>query len=637
MDDAPRPQESDASEAGEALPLASEASDEARPSWTAPLIGAATGAAGGALGFTLAVGGGVLGGVAALAAGGALVTVSRAWRHNSGEAVEMEGEEVQVTNVQVTNVPQEAIANDPNGSNGSNDLRQNQSHQSQHGESQSYAEGLLMERSLMERLRLLQQLHNRRDEASLQQMCATEGLAWLGANSMGCFVRRHGEQSEVFFLGSEADFQSRPEEFTSCWLHTNAHIQLQPLDAAICHDMIPGAHVHTGFQSSYLSIADELLGALREATGPLCIVGYSLGGALGTLAALQLCCRGFTQIDLITFGSPRVGNESFRDCFTERCLRPNYVRMARYVNTLDIVPHVPFNPEDVDSTRQGQLWRRVEEALTIPQQQLTGGSSSDHGNYVHVVPPTVLDGLSSSVAGVVSRLASIAAESERLRMAAAVPIEIVAEHGLSKYVCTLQEASRPAWLCLSNRLLAAGSPMHNALLEFQARRVQNSVAVNPSWGIAMASGAAEATSAGIAGLLLPQLLSSAVCRGLLLCGTKSQPSVRTLARTHSGDSQAGCGSSRAAVFVSYHLYPFVFVRMLFYLPAYLYGRLSVGLATYLYLSITCLSICLSTCLSVSLFIFLTPASDLIEFLSHLISSYVMLPFVSASSFFSYCC
>ena len=490
----------------------------------------------------------------------------------------------------------------------------------------------------MERLRLLQQLHNRRDEASLQQMCATEGLAWLGANSMGCFVRRHGEQSEVFFLGSEADFQSRPEEFTSCWLHTNARIQLQPLDAAICHDMIPGAHVHTGFQSSYLSIADELLGALREATGPLCIVGYSLGGALGTLAALQLCCRGFTQIDLITFGSPRVGNESFRDCFTERCLRPNYVRMARYVNTLDIVPHVPFNPEDVDSTRQGQLWRRVEEALTIPQQQLTGGSSSDHGNYVHVVPPTVLDGLSSSVAGVVSRLASIAAESERLRMAAAVPIEIVAEHGLSKYVCTLQEASRPAWLCLSNRLLAAGSPMHNALLEFQARRVQNSVAVNPSWGIAMASGAAEATICGYCRFTpAPTLEFSCLCRGLLLCGTKSQPSVRTLARTHSGDSQAGCGSSRAAVFVSYHLYPFVFVRMLFYLPAYLYGRLSVGLATYLYLSITCLSICLSTCLSVSLFIFLTPASDLIEFLSHLISSYVMLPFVSASSFFSYCC
>ena len=501
MDDAPSPEEPDPVEAGEALPLASEALPEARPGWTAPLVGAVGGAIGGALGVTLVASAGVLGGVAAVAAGGALVT--RAWRNNGGEAVEMEGEEV------VTNVPEESIANDPNDSN---DLPQSQSHQSpRHRESQSYAEGLLMERSLMERLRLLQQLHNRRDEASLQQMCANEGLVWLGANSMGCFVR-HGEQSEVFFLGSEADFQSRPEEFTSCWLHTNARIQLQPLDATICHD-IPGAHVHTGFQSSYLSIADELLGALREATGPLCIVGYSLGGALGTLAALQLCCRGFTQIDLITFGSPRVGNEIFRDCFTERCLRPNYVRVARYVNTLDIVPHVPFNPEDVDSTREGQLWRRVEEALTIPQQQLTGGSSSDHGNYVHVVPPTVLDGLSSSVAGVVSRLASIAAESERLRMAAAVPIEIVAEHGLSKYVCTLQEASRPAWLCLSNRLLAAGSPMHNALLEFQARRVQNSVAVNPSnpsWGIAMASGAAEATSAGIAGLLLPQLLSSAV-------------------------------------------------------------------------------------------------------------------------------
>lgn len=207
MDDAPRPEEPDASEAGEALPLASEASDEARPSWTAPLVFAAASTAGGALGAALVLSGGVLGGVAAVAAGGALV--SGAWRHNSGEAVEMEGEEVQVTNVQVTNVPQEAIANDPNDPNGSTDLPQNQSHQSpRHGESQSYAEGLLMERSLMERLRLLQQLHNRRDEASLQQMCATEGLAWLGANSMGCFVRRHGEQSEVFFLGSEADFRA---------------------------------------------------------------------------------------------------------------------------------------------------------------------------------------------------------------------------------------------------------------------------------------------------------------------------------------------------------------------------------------------------------------------------------------------
>ena len=266
-------------------------------------------------------------------------------------------------------------------------------------------------------------------------------------------LRQVGELREVFFLGSEADFQSRPEAFTTCWLHTNAQIQLQPLDVLICPEAtIPRGHVHTGFQTSYLSIADELLEALQESSGPVCLMGYSLGGALATLAAVHLCCSGFTQIDLITFGSPRVGNEVFRDCFTDRCVRPNYVRVARYVNTLDIVPHVPFNAEDVDSTRQGQLWRRLEEALTIPQQQLAGSSSSYGrlcacGAWNSSGRPFEQCGWSCVALG------NMAAESERLRVAAAVPLELVAEHGLNKYLSTLQEASKPAWLCLSNRLL----------------------------------------------------------------------------------------------------------------------------------------------------------------------------------------
>ena len=494
----------DAEEAVEAAPGAA---PEA-PRWAGPLAGAVAGALGGALGGAIGVTlapVSVLGGVAAVtvAASGALVT--RAFRHQ--EAPNEATDEISESRPGLVTEGADAGYQEQTVSPVIPVIPASPASPSPESPYESYADGLLGERSLMERLRLLQRLHDKRDEAGLQ-LCATEGFAWLGAGTSGCFLRQVGEQREVFFLGSEADFQSRPEAFTNCWLHTNARIQLQPLNAVICpEDTIRRGHVHTGFQNSYLSIAEELLEALHDSPGAVCVIGYSLGGALATLAALHLCCSGFTQIDLITFGSPRVGNEIFRDCFTDTCVRPSHVRVARYVNTLDIVPHVPFNPDDLDSSRQGQLWRRVEEALTIPQQQLT--SSELHGNYVHVVPGTLLDGLSSSVAGVVSRLASMAAEYERLQMAAAVPMELVAEHGLAKYISSLQEASKPAWLCLSNRILAVSSPVHNALLQLRSREA-SSVATSSTWGFAMAS--AEATSSGIvAGLLLPQLVQDQTC------------------------------------------------------------------------------------------------------------------------------
>ena len=71
--------------------------------------------------------------------------------------------------------------------------------------------------------------------------------------------------------------------------------------------------------------------------------------------------------------------------------------------------------------RQESLWRRLEAAMLLPQSRIGTG-----GNYVHalwiplaavrsvrslqVTSATVLDGLSSGLAGLVTRLASIVAE-----------------------------------------------------------------------------------------------------------------------------------------------------------------------------------------------------------------------------------
>ena len=356
----------------------------------------------------------------------------------------------------------------------------------------------------------------------------------VGAGRAVCFVRESSNgSSEVFFLGSEADFQNRPEAFAECWLQTNARFQLQPLDTSISpEENDERGHVHTGFQASYLLLADELLERLQGFSRRVCILGYSLGGALGTLAALHLSCNGFTDIDLVTFGSPRVGNEQFRSFFRDMWQR-NRMRVARYVNTLDIVPHVPFNPEDaLDSNRPGRLWRRLEEILASQQQFIAG---TEHGNYVHVTPATVLDGLSTSVAGVVSRLASLA-ESEILPMVAALPVEYIAEHALSNYLRTLEEAPRPAWLCLSNRLLDSNSPVRMALRQIPwpngSSRSLNSAS-------AMSAGAmaeATATGVGIAGLLLPQLLTSAVSAVGCYCVAQRVSHVSEQLREHTEET-----------------------------------------------------------------------------------------------------
>jgi len=42
------------------------------------------------------------------------------------------------------------------------------------------------------------------------------------------------------------------------------------------------------------------------------IVGHSLGGAVGTLFALELIKNNIIPTFLITYGSPRVGNYQFR-------------------------------------------------------------------------------------------------------------------------------------------------------------------------------------------------------------------------------------------------------------------------------------------------------------------------------------
>ena len=104
----------------------------------------------------------------------------------------------------------------------------------------------------------------------------------------------------------------------------------------------------TGFYKWHTTLNDAgLLSALESAaskfgTTKLSITGHSSGGAVATLLAFDIArgaVSGFTADSIqsvITFGSPRVGNEEFVAAHSSFGL-PSW-RVTHY---RDMVPHVP--------------------------------------------------------------------------------------------------------------------------------------------------------------------------------------------------------------------------------------------------------------------------------------------------------
>lgn len=105
-------------------------------------------------------------------------------------------------------------------------------------------------------------------------------------------------------------------------------------------NLVPnGGKVHRGFFDVYKSTRATVLYRISNlnANKQLFIVGHSLGGALATECALDLAVNSnFKKPNLITFGSPRVGDVQFVKQFDSTV--PISVRV---VNTFDWVPDVP--------------------------------------------------------------------------------------------------------------------------------------------------------------------------------------------------------------------------------------------------------------------------------------------------------
>ena len=121
-----------------------------------------------------------------------------------------------------------------------------------------------------------------------------------------------------------------------------------------CPFLAAGGHTEDGFTDMYQSLRTDVaggsttfveeIGNLRfpQPVGLVTACGYSLGGALATLLALDLTANGkapFNQPAAYTYGSPRTGDSSFAATYNQAVM--NSYRIA---NRLDIVPLLPPAP-----------------------------------------------------------------------------------------------------------------------------------------------------------------------------------------------------------------------------------------------------------------------------------------------------
>ena len=158
--------------------------------------------------------------------------------------------------------------------------------------------------------------------------------------------------------------------------------------------------VEKGFYNLFTNLKDDVIKEIQDVskkynTRELLITGHSLGGALSTLLTFEMLYVENTNmnIKLITFGSPRVGNEYFVSIFNEYSIYCN--RITHYY---DMVPHIPqeflnyvhvsqeiwYNEENSDYNVCNDKDNREDPYCSDSCSPIHCTSTSDHMKYLNI-------------------------------------------------------------------------------------------------------------------------------------------------------------------------------------------------------------------------------------------------------------
>jgi hypothetical protein len=126
----------------------------------------------------------------------------------------------------------------------------------------------------------------------------------------------------------------------TAWLIYRGTSNLQEWIQDFTYNQVPYKNwglIHEGFWNIYKNTRDKILHELHAMKAKKVIVsGHSLGGGVAILTGVDLYQSGY-DVEIYTFASPRVGNSDY-------CNKVNSIgtKVYRIVNTVDIVPTVPF-------------------------------------------------------------------------------------------------------------------------------------------------------------------------------------------------------------------------------------------------------------------------------------------------------
>ncbi|CAG9986828.1 unnamed protein product [Clonostachys byssicola] len=104
--------------------------------------------------------------------------------------------------------------------------------------------------------------------------------------------------------------------------------------------LVPGGKFHLGFYNAWIELSPDVRAAIDKAQAlhpdfRLNVVGHSLGGAIAAVAAAHLRGDGY-ELDLYTYGQPRVGNDIISDYISQS---PG--KLYRVTHEADPVPRLP--------------------------------------------------------------------------------------------------------------------------------------------------------------------------------------------------------------------------------------------------------------------------------------------------------